>query len=56
MDPAEQDALALENLVLAAGAADRIGAMLLIEALNRPESPRYPLVSGAGGGRESSTG
>ncbi|MEU2595989.1 TIM barrel protein [Streptomyces hirsutus] len=45
VDPAEQDALALENLVLAAGAADRIGAVLLIEALNRPESPRYPLVS-----------
>lgn len=44
-DPAEQDALALENLVLAARAADRIGATLLIEALNRPESPRYPLVS-----------
>ncbi|MFJ3231923.1 TIM barrel protein [Streptomyces sp. NPDC086787] len=45
VDPAEQDALALENLVLAARAADRIGATLLIEALNRPESPRYPLVS-----------
>ncbi|MDQ0834219.1 hydroxypyruvate isomerase [Streptomyces achromogenes] len=47
VDPAEQDALALENLVLAAGAAHRIGAVLLIEALNRPESPRYPLVSAA---------
>ncbi|MGW1712083.1 TIM barrel protein [Streptomyces sp. NPDC002156] len=45
VDPAEQDALALENLVLAARAADRIGAILLVEALNRPESPRYPLVS-----------
>jgi hydroxypyruvate isomerase len=45
VDPAEQDALALENLVLAARAADRIGAVLLIEALNEPESPRYPLVS-----------
>ncbi|MEH0547849.1 TIM barrel protein [Streptomyces sp. B21-105] len=45
VDPAEQDALALENLVLAARAAHRIGAILLIEALNRPESPRYPLVS-----------
>jgi hydroxypyruvate isomerase len=45
VDPAEQDALALENLVLAARAADRIGAVLLVEALNRPESPRYPLVS-----------
>ncbi|MGW0286827.1 TIM barrel protein [Streptomyces sp. NPDC003236] len=45
VDPAEQDALALENLVLAARAADRIGAVLLVEALNAPESPRYPLVS-----------
>lgn len=45
VDPRVQDALALENLVLAARAADRIGATLLIEALNRPESPHYPLVS-----------
>ncbi|MEU2427177.1 TIM barrel protein [Streptomyces sp. NPDC007851] len=45
VNPAEQDALALENLVLAAEAADRHGAVLLIEALNAPESPRYPLVS-----------
>ncbi|KUJ70928.1 hydroxypyruvate isomerase [Streptomyces albus subsp. albus] len=44
-DPRVQDALALENLVLAARAADRIGATLLIEALNAPESPRCPLVS-----------
>ncbi|MER7483947.1 TIM barrel protein [Streptomyces sp. NPDC126510] len=47
VEPAEQDALALENLTLAARAADRIGAILLIEALNKPESPRYPLVSAA---------
>lgn len=40
-----QDSLALENLVLAARAADRVGAILLIEALNKPESPLYPLVS-----------
>ncbi|WP_105969996.1 TIM barrel protein [Streptomyces geranii] len=45
VDPAEQDALALENLALAARAADGIGAILLVEALNKPESPRYPLVS-----------
>ncbi|WP_200308516.1 TIM barrel protein [Streptomyces adelaidensis] len=45
VDPAEQDALALRNLVLAARAAERIGAILLIEALNKPESPLYPLVS-----------
>ncbi|MFF7258829.1 TIM barrel protein [Streptomyces sp. NPDC008159] len=45
VDPAEQDALALENLVLAARAADRVGATLLIEALNKVESPLCPLVS-----------
>ncbi|MEV0777401.1 TIM barrel protein [Streptomyces sp. NPDC050433] len=44
VDPKAQDELALENLVLAARAADRIGATLLVEALNRPESPHYPLV------------
>jgi hydroxypyruvate isomerase len=49
VDPAEQDALALENLVLAARAADRIGAILLIETLNQPESPLYPLVSAPAG-------
>ncbi|MFJ4715489.1 TIM barrel protein [Streptomyces sp. NPDC088785] len=45
VDPAVQDELALENLVLAARAADRVGAVLLIEALNRPESPKCPIVS-----------
>ncbi|TFE52881.1 hydroxypyruvate isomerase [Streptomyces sp. ICN441] len=45
VDPAVQDELALENLVAAARAADRVGAILLIEALNKPESPLYPLVS-----------
>ncbi|MEU1124975.1 TIM barrel protein [Streptomyces sp. NPDC005899] len=49
VDPAEQDELALENLVLAARAADRIGATLLIETLNKPESPLYPLVSAPAG-------
>ncbi|GAA2246779.1 MULTISPECIES: TIM barrel protein [Kitasatospora] len=44
---AEQDELALENLALAARAAHSIGAVLLIEALNRAESPHYPLVSAA---------
>ncbi|KAB1978587.1 TIM barrel protein [Streptomyces triticiradicis] len=48
-DPDEQDALALENLVLAARAADRIGAVLLVETLNERESPDYPLVSAAAG-------
>ncbi|MBD0695273.1 TIM barrel protein [Streptomyces sp. CBMA123] len=47
VEPAEQDALALENLVLAARAAHEIGAVLLIEALNKAESPDYPLVSAA---------
>ncbi|MFJ7279323.1 TIM barrel protein [Kitasatospora sp. NPDC098663] len=47
VEAAEQDALALENLVLAAGAAHEIGAILLIEALNTAESPDYPLVSAA---------
>ncbi|WP_369212976.1 TIM barrel protein [Streptomyces flavofungini] len=45
VDPAVQDELALENLVLAAREADRIGAILLIEALNAPESPKCPIVS-----------
>ncbi len=47
VDPAVQDALALENLALAARAADRVGAVLLVEALNAAESPAYPLVSAA---------
>ncbi|WP_405020192.1 TIM barrel protein [Kitasatospora sp. NBC_00070] len=42
---AEQDELALENLVLAAQAAHAIGAVLLIETLNKAESPDYALVT-----------
>ncbi|KPC82959.1 MULTISPECIES: TIM barrel protein [Streptomyces] len=49
VDPAAQDELALENLVLAARTADRIGATLLIETLNATESPLYPLVSAPAG-------
>ncbi|MEV5977375.1 TIM barrel protein [Streptomyces sp. NPDC052114] len=45
VDEAVQDALALENLTLAAREADRVGAILLIEALNKPESPLCPIVS-----------
>ncbi|MGW4894651.1 TIM barrel protein [Kitasatospora sp. NPDC004240] len=45
VDPAEQDALALENLVLAARAAHEVGAILLIETLNAAESPDYALVT-----------
>ncbi|RJL23592.1 hydroxypyruvate isomerase family protein [Bailinhaonella thermotolerans] len=39
------DELAAENLRLAARAAARIGAVVLVEALNAHESPKYPLVS-----------
>ncbi|MDF6017973.1 TIM barrel protein [Streptomyces sp. JH34] len=49
VEPAAQDELALENLVLAARAAHRIGATLLIETLNDTESPLYPLVSAPAG-------
>ncbi|MGW1314967.1 TIM barrel protein [Streptomyces sp. NPDC002426] len=49
VNPAVQDELALENLVLAARAAHRIGATLLIETLNATESPLYPLVSAPAG-------
>jgi hydroxypyruvate isomerase len=45
VDPAEQDALALENLTLAAQAVGRVGGTILIEALNQPESPKCPIVS-----------
>ncbi|QIS03445.1 TIM barrel protein [Nocardia brasiliensis] len=44
-DPARQDELALENLRLAARAAARIDAVVLVEALNAHESPHYPIVS-----------
>ena len=44
---AEQDGLALANLALAAQAADQAGATVVVEALNRYESPRYPLLSAA---------
>lgn len=43
--PEEQDQLALANLASAARAADGIGAVLLIEALNAVESPHCPIVS-----------
>ncbi|MFE9425516.1 hydroxypyruvate isomerase family protein [Kitasatospora sp. NPDC006697] len=47
LDPAEQDELALENLTRAAQAAHAIGAVLLIEALNRNDAPDYPLHTAA---------
>lgn len=45
VDPAAQDQLALENLALAAEAASRVGATVVIEALNSYENLRYPLTS-----------
>ncbi|QLY28898.1 TIM barrel protein [Nocardia huaxiensis] len=45
VEPEKQDALALENLGLAARAAQRIGATVLLEALNSIESPQYPIDS-----------
>ncbi|GAB2515145.1 hydroxypyruvate isomerase family protein [Nocardia heshunensis] len=47
VDPALQDELALENLALAARAAERIDAQVVLEALNSLESPDYPIVSAA---------
>ncbi|MEZ0094735.1 TIM barrel protein [Streptacidiphilus sp. EB129] len=45
LDLAVQDALALENLALAAHATHAIGGILLVEALNAPEAPQYGLLS-----------
>jgi hydroxypyruvate isomerase len=42
-----QHDLALSNLSRAAEAADRIGATVVIEALNSHESPTYPITSSA---------
>jgi len=42
---AVQRELATENLVLAARAAAKIGATVVIEALNNHENPRYPITS-----------
>lgn len=45
LSPAAQRDLALSNLSLAAQAADRIGATVVVEALNSHESPGYPITS-----------
>jgi hydroxypyruvate isomerase len=45
--PARQEALAIENLAIAAGAARRVGAQLVVEALNAVEYPRYGLNTSA---------
>jgi hydroxypyruvate isomerase len=44
-DPAEQDALAVDNLAFAAAAVDRIGASVLVEPVSG--APRYPLLTAA---------
>ena len=43
MDPAEQDAVAIENLRLAATAAARAGATVLVEAINSVDVPAFPV-------------
>lgn len=43
--PQEQDELAVANLTYAAQAADRIGATVVVEALNSHENPVYPIIS-----------
>jgi hydroxypyruvate isomerase len=45
VDPAEQDALAAENLALAARAAARIGGTVLVEPVSG--APAYPLLTAA---------
>jgi len=45
VDPAEQDAVAIENLTLAAQAADAIGASVLVEAINSVDVPAFPIDS-----------
>ena len=44
----QQDELAAENLALAAQAAARAGATVVVEALNSYDTPRAPLVSSQG--------
>jgi hydroxypyruvate isomerase len=43
--PAAQDAVATENLTLAAEAAARIGATVLVEAINSVDVPSFPIDS-----------
>ena len=45
--PARQEGLAIENLALAAAAASRVGARLVVEALNPVEYPRYGINTAA---------
>jgi hydroxypyruvate isomerase len=47
VDPADQDAVAVENLRLAAAAAATAGAAVLVEAINSVDVPAFPLDSSA---------
>jgi len=47
VDPATQDEAAMENLALAAEAADQVSTAVVVEALNSHENPHYPLTSSA---------
>jgi hydroxypyruvate isomerase len=44
-DPAEQDAVAAENLAFAARAAARAGASVLVEPINSVDTPGFPVDS-----------
>ena len=46
-DPAEQDEVAIENLTLAAAAAEKAGATVLVEAINSVDVPAFPIDSSA---------
>ena len=45
VDPAEQDAVAVQNLTLAADAAAAVGAAVLVEAINSVDVPAFPIDS-----------
>jgi hydroxypyruvate isomerase len=45
VDPAEQDAVAIENLTLAAEAAASAGASVLVETINSVDVPTFPIDS-----------
>ncbi len=47
VDPAEQDAVAIENLAIAAAAAATAGASVLVEAINSVDVPAFPIDSSA---------
>jgi hydroxypyruvate isomerase len=47
VDSAEQDAVAVENLVFAAATAAKAGAVVLVEAINTVDIPGFPIDSSA---------